>query len=647
MKTCPECDESRRFPDEQTCCDVHGLLLIKSEELEPGTIIGGKYRIERLLGRGGMGHVYLATDMLLDQRRALKFLSARVASDHSFVKRFLREARAAVRVDHTNVARIFAVEQQASGAFFICMEYVQGPGLRELLDKNPNGLPVDYAISLVRGIAQGLRAAHGVSLVHRDIKPENILLSADAQHGSVPKIVDFGIVAWLDEKNRTSVTHRPILTPQYASPEQFLGVIPAVELDGRTDLYALGVVFFEMLTGRLPFDSQAGGRSTYEQWLNLHCTAQPLRPSSLRPELADWLGLDELVLSLLAKEREKRPKNAAEVINQLDKLRYLPAEQQQARTVEDESVHTNTTADEAAARLVPDPPEETAEDQGDSEQFAPSTAKPRIAKMVLWAFLLVVVVGLVGIIVQSGSYEPPRPQPVAQSAYEQGMSAWDIEDYTSAASLFSQACDDDQYQYQYLACERLADLYGTGQGVPKDAGRWESLYLKACGVGDKEQCSDMGYKFANPTQGKPNYQLASEFYDKACSNGVGMACNNLGVQYDNGHGVKRDHARAAALYSKACDSGVALGCSNLGVLYENGEGVAQDVAKAVSLYQKGCDSEDGEGCSNLGWNYFYGKGVTEDKAKGLELMKKGCDMGNTWGCDQLKEASKAQGASGG
>jgi hypothetical protein len=75
--------------------------------------------------------------------------------------------------------------------------------------------------------------------------------------------------------------------------------------------------------------------------------------------------------------------------------------------------------------------------------------------------------------------------------------------------------------------------------------------------------------------------------------------------------------------------------------------VAQDVAKAVSLYKKGCDSEDGEGCSNLGWNYFYGKGVTEDKAKGLELMKKGCDMGNTWGCDRLKEASKAQGASGG
>jgi TPR repeat protein len=611
------------------------MFLLKSEELEPGTVVEGKYRIERLVGRGGMGFVYLATDMFLEQRRALKFLASRMAADPQFVRRFLREARAAGKVDQANVVRIFGLEQRSDGSFFLTMEYVGGPGLRQLLESHPHGLPIPRAFALVRGIAEGLRAAHAVSLVHRDIKPENILLSSAAEH-AIPKIVDFGIVARTDDKERGSITGRPILTPEYASPEQFRGIPPAIDLDGRTDLYALGVVFFELLTGRLPFKPAANARSTYEGWLDLHCTAKPPKPSSLRPELAAFPGLDELVLRLLAKEREQRPDSAADVIRLLDATQHVPVLPRR-ETVPEEPLRRARTVPEEPATLPTPTPEPENRVRPNIEPADSGARKSdlgdAVARMFLWAAFLVIVVIIIAVSLNNGwQSQSSTGYTDSPSDYDQARTAMDRHDYTGAVALYSKSCDGGRA----IACEKLGDMYGIGIGVPKDANRWASYYGKACDLDEKYKCTMIGVALYNATGVPRDYRMAAAFFQKACDDGEPDGCNWLGYVYENGHGVRPNLSKAAAMYTKACDAGTASGCNNLGNLYVGGSGVPQDLAKADALYSKACDGDIAQACSSLGDSYHNGDGVEKDLGKAKQFLTKGCNMGNQWGCDKLK-----------
>jgi serine/threonine protein kinase len=180
----------------------------------------------------------------------------------------------------------------------------------------PEGsLPVELALHITRQIAEGLGAAHAKGMVHRDIKPENILMARD--NGAwLPKIADFGIVATKESSTAYTRTGGTLLTMAYAAPEQWRGTA-AAELDGRTDLYALGGLLYEMLTGQTPFHAE-----NYEGWARQHQTTPPPPPSALRPDLANWRGLDALVLRLLAKDRNDRPKDVAELLAMLDTVRY-------------------------------------------------------------------------------------------------------------------------------------------------------------------------------------------------------------------------------------------------------------------------------------------------------------------------------------
>ena len=312
MKLCPICATS--YPAEHRTCPTHGTILVETQELPAGTMIRDCYRIVRMLGKGGMGTVYLAEHTLMGEQRALKFLSADLASNPSFVQRFLQEARAANKLRHPNVAQTMELGQTEDGSFYISMEFVDGPSLRSALNHSPGGLATERAFNIVHGVAAGLGAAHAKRMVHRDVKPENILL-ASTPEGEVAKVVDFGIVAMSDGAGRLTQTGSVLLTCEYAAPEQWRGTIPSSELDGRTDLYAVGCMFFEMLTGRLPFRSDS-----YEGWFELHVKTAPAPPSSIRPELGDFPGLDALVLKLLEKDRENRPANVGEFLADLNRV---------------------------------------------------------------------------------------------------------------------------------------------------------------------------------------------------------------------------------------------------------------------------------------------------------------------------------------
>jgi serine/threonine-protein kinase len=327
MKTCPVCDTD--YPDQHTNCPTDGAVLIVSHELAEGSLVRGKYRILRKLGQGGMGVVYLAEDILLGVRVALKFLASELCKDPKFIKRFRNEARAAYQLRHPNIVEVTALDQSEDGSLFIAMEYVDGPSLRSYhgdpeFAEFPH--PVERALAVARDIASGLAAAHAQGTVHRDIKPENILLVRTADGRERAKILDFGIAAITESVTKLSMTHGILLTPEYAAPEQWLEM-PAAEMDGRTR--------------RTPFHAHntAG-------WMKQHLEEAPKPPSQLRGDLTDWVGLDELVLRLLAKNRDDRPRDA-ELLRLLDAVHYESREQRQRTVDEEAGKRRETVVDEA------------------------------------------------------------------------------------------------------------------------------------------------------------------------------------------------------------------------------------------------------------------------------------------------------------
>lgn len=368
MKICPQCEAG--YPDELTTCPVHGGLLSEIRDLKPGMLVRNTYRIVRKLSQGGMGSVYLAQHILLNELQVLKFLSSRMSHDQEWTDRFLREVRTLRQIRHPNVVSAGNLEPAEDGTLFFSMEYVDGPNLMELFRHAPQPFDVALALTIIRGAAEGLGAAHAVGVVHRDIKPENILIASERDR-LVPKLADFGIVATQDV-TRLTQGGATLLTPQFAAPEQWVDS-PTGELDGRTDLYALGGVLYEMLTGRCAFQA-----AKYNDWANQHLYSVPAKPSSLRPELAEWRGLDELVLQLLAKDPNDRPHDVNEMLRLLMQIERVPAKRQKLQPQQPKPAPTR------AAALVP-VPAKLAQPAAELEmESSRSRKRVRVEPMPIW-----------------------------------------------------------------------------------------------------------------------------------------------------------------------------------------------------------------------------------------------------------------------
>jgi serine/threonine protein kinase len=337
-KQCPICDTP--YTDEHTTCPADGALLIGSVDWTIGKVVRNKYRIVSKIGQGGMGTVYKATHVVFEDLRALKVMSAALSADTHFVKRFRQEAQAAYKLQHTNIVRVMDFDQAEDGSPFIVMEFIEGISLRQTILNADGPLDPPMAIAIIRGVALGLGAAHSRKMVHRDIKPENIMLARDDSGSQVPKILDFGIVA-IREGTSTSSSVL-LLTPPYGAPEQWRGM-PMSELDGRSDLYSLGVTFYEILTGRLPFHAH-----THEGWMRAHLSERPRPPGELNPELNNFPGLDVLVLKLMAKDRDDRPNDALGLVRALDMIEPEKSRSGRLRPIPKTVVHQKQGEDQAA-----------------------------------------------------------------------------------------------------------------------------------------------------------------------------------------------------------------------------------------------------------------------------------------------------------
>ncbi|HEX5760394.1 MAG TPA: serine/threonine-protein kinase [Thermoanaerobaculia bacterium] len=267
-------------------------LSSSAADFAPGELFAERYRIVALLGRGGMGEVYRADDLRLGQTVALKFLPAELAQDRDRLERFYAEVRLAREVSHPNVCRVYDIGE-AGGRSYLAMEYVDGEDLASLL-RRIGRLPEDKALDVSRQLCAGLAAVHDRGVLHRDLKPANVMLDG---HGRV-RLTDFGLAAAAAEAKGSDLSG----TPQYMAPEQFALRPPSV----RSDLYALGLVLYELFTGK-----PAVAGATFEELRRRHQREPPTPPSRVRPDLDP--AVERVILRCLEKEPESRPASALAV----------------------------------------------------------------------------------------------------------------------------------------------------------------------------------------------------------------------------------------------------------------------------------------------------------------------------------------------
>jgi serine/threonine protein kinase len=265
----------------------------------------GNYRIRRILGIGAMGIVFEAQDIHLKRLVALKVMKPSLAAQADFHRRFLREAQLAATIDHEHIVTIYHVGEDR-GVPFLAMKLLQGESLEARLGRCGGRLPLPEVLRIGREIAEGLAAAHAQGLVHRDIKPANIWLEEDRKR---VKIVDFGLARGTGADAHFTQAGAVIGTPSYMAPEQ----ANSQEVDGRCDLFSLGSVLYRISTGRLPFD----GKDTMAVLMAL-ATKTPVPPHQIDPRLPP--AFSDLVMRLLAKDRDKRPQSAREVVKQIEAI---------------------------------------------------------------------------------------------------------------------------------------------------------------------------------------------------------------------------------------------------------------------------------------------------------------------------------------
>jgi serine/threonine protein kinase len=559
MKTCPVCDTP--FPDQHVTCPTDGAVLIESPELAPGYLVRGKYRIVRKLGQGGMGIVYLAEHQLLGGQMALKFLAAELSRNPQFVKRFRNEARAAYQLRHPNIVEVTDLDQDEDGTLFIAMEYVPGASLRTVLREASAPMDVKRALRIVRDVAAGLVAAHARGAVHRDIKPENILLEVEPDGKEQAKILDFGIAAMTDKITNLSHTHGLLLTPEYAAPEQWRGT-PASEVDGRTDLYALGGVFFEMLTGQQPFHAV-----NPEGWMYQHLQGTPAKFAALRPDLArEYPGLEPLVMRLLAREREQRFPSAAAFLEALaPKAAPTPA----------------PPAMQAAPTPWPVAP--TGEKPPSATPAVEVTRQPKVielprltkqptrhSKLAVWITLAVVAIGAT-VAVFSLRSKPSTDVPIFTQAEGASISSQTLAIHvtTPNATIY--------YTVDGTLPTEHSSIYSNPlSGLPS------GTVVHAMAVAGGHKPSAMGwYIWTQPGQPVPATLQASAF-------------NRGKYAYDH-----KEYAEAQALFYQACDGGEMRACNYLGYLYAQGLGGPRDAGVARAFYSKACDGGNQTACDNL------------------------------------------------
>ena len=528
------------------------------------------YKIERLLGEGGMSQVYLGVDQATGQKVAIKELLPHLANHHDMRLRFLNEAQSLAKLNHPNIVRLIRYEE-VENRLILVQEYVESVNLEEYITKQRGLIPESEAKELFCQLLDAFAYAHDNGIIHRDIKPSNILITPANQI----KVVDFGIakIAGGDGTSLRTKTGTKIGTPVYMSPEQVRGQVA----DRQSDIYSLGVLLHQMLTGRAPYslDTEA------EFDIETHIVKDRLpRMKGIYEYVSN--GIQAIVDKATAKEKSARYRDCQEFMRAI-KAAKLP-------------------------RFSESP---------DWREWLRD--KRVIAGLVV---MLCVMLGFAGF-KYSGIPEKWKKQDAAQ-AYEQGKLLYDAKKYDEAKVFLEKAATLGNPDAQF----RLGLCYDKGKGVKQDYAEAVRLYRLSVDQGNAAAQFQLGYCYDEGHGVKQDYAEAVRLYRLSVDQGNAAAQCNLGLCYDNGKGVKQDYAEAVRLYRLSVDQGNAVAQFNLGVCYDNGQGVKQDYAEAVRLYRLSVDQGNAVAQCNLGACYELGTGVRKDYAEAKRLYRLSDAQGN-------------------
>ena len=423
MRQCSKCE--RRFAAHETVCPHDGTILsdtadtVSFEEQAVGKTLDGKYRIDGFLKRGGMGAVYRGTHLMLNKPVAIKLIKPELVSSTDVVQRFLREARAAASLSHPNIVTVYDLGQTTDGTLYIIMELVNGSSLKEMIVAEGAWEP-KRTVRLLKGIGSALVLAHREGIVHRDLKPQNIMVSRDSDGNEIPKLLDFGIAKTFEPTSPALTSTGMVLgTPHYMSAEQAKGQ-PA---DQRSDLYALGVILYEMLVGRVPFDD-----TSIPQILIKHLSEPPTPPNAVGANIP--AELEAVVLRCLEKEPDNRYQSAEELMSALDivsdtvardvarpMIAVIPETHEPSEPAEPTQATPEITLAGAAAAALPSlPSSPSATATVRAHEVRTAETKAGASRFLLFGLVVVAVALSALFLLRGRSAPPPEPTKEAEPA---------------------------------------------------------------------------------------------------------------------------------------------------------------------------------------------------------------------------------------
>ncbi len=396
LKVCPQC--GTEYPANARFCETDGTALRSAAGGSDllGTIVADRYHVLKKLGEGGMGQVYLVEHVKMGRKSALKVMHPGMGKDVDAISRFNREAANASRISHPNVASVYDFGETTDGIIYLAMEFVDGPPLTSIIEQQ-GALPPKRAAEIVRQASEALAVAHDMAIVHRDLKPDNIMLAKNRDGSDCVKVVDFGIAkAAGNDAQKVTRTGLVVGTPEYMSPEQLSGD----KLDGRSDIYSLGLVAFNMLTGTLPFPSDSAQES-----MIMRLTDRPKPLTEMKPDVTWTPDVQAVMDRALERDAALRYQNATEfglaLVQAVDRMPITQAAEAGTQVIDSAAVpptrvSARPSADaENATVAMPAPGGEV------SRNTAPA-AKSRMVPIV-GGIAVVLVIGVLGMKMLGGS----------------------------------------------------------------------------------------------------------------------------------------------------------------------------------------------------------------------------------------------------